>query len=78
VQPRVCSGVLNTFRYLSPAYIAQKGAAVSYLDGILSVVLLLLVATILVDSVRRWVFILAERRRGIAEIPLATAALPEK
>ena len=72
------AGVLNTFRYLSPAYIAQKGAAVSYLDGILSVVLLLLVATILVDSVRRWAFILTERRRGVAEIPLAAAALPEK
>ena len=72
------AGVLNTFRYLSPEYIAQKGAAVSYLDGILSVVLLLLVATILVDSVRRWTFILAERRRGVDEIPLAAAALPEK
>jgi carbon starvation protein len=72
------AGVLNTFRYLSPAYIAQKGAAVSYLDGILSVVLLLLVATILVDSVRRWAFILTERRRGIGEVPLAAAALPEK
>jgi len=72
------AGVLNTFRYLSPAYIAQKGAAVSYLDGILSVVLLLLVATILVDSVRRWMFILAERRRGVVDVPLAAAALPEK
>jgi carbon starvation protein len=72
------AGVLNTFRYLSPAYIAQKGAAVSYLDGILSVVLLLLVGTILVDSARRWAFILAERRRGVVEVPLAAAALPEK
>ena len=41
------AGVLNTFRYLSPAYIADKGPAVSYLDGILSIVLLLLVATVL-------------------------------
>ena len=72
------AGVLNTFRYLSPAYIEQKGAGVAYLDGILSIVLLLLVGTILIDSVRRWAHILAERRRGVAEVPLAQAALPDK
>ena len=65
------AGVLNTFRYLSPAYIADKGPLVAYLDGILSVVLLLLVATVLVDSVRRWVRILALKRAGVAEVPLA-------
>jgi carbon starvation protein len=65
------AGVLNTFRYLSPAYVADKGPFVSYLDGILSVVLLLLVGTILVDAVRRWGVILAERRRGLVEVPLA-------
>jgi carbon starvation protein len=65
------AGVLNTFRYLSPAYIADKGPLVAYLDGILSVVLLVLVATVLVDSVRRWVRILALKRAGIAEVPLA-------
>ncbi|HKQ19135.1 MAG TPA: carbon starvation CstA family protein, partial [Candidatus Eisenbacteria bacterium] len=72
------AGVLNTFRYLSPAYIDQKGAGVAYLDGILSIVLLLLVGTILVDSVRRWAHILTERRRGVAEVPLAQAALSDK
>jgi len=65
------AGVLNTFRYLSPAYIADKGPAVSYLDGVLSIVLLFLVATVLLDSVRRWAHILAERRRGVTEIALA-------
>jgi carbon starvation protein len=65
------AGVLNTLRYLSPAYIADKGPLVSYLDGILSIVLLLLVATILLDSIRRWARILEERRRGVVEIPLA-------
>ncbi len=65
------AGVLNTFRYLSPAYIADKGPLVAYLDGILSVVLLLLVATVLVDSVRRWMRILALKRAGITEVPLA-------
>jgi carbon starvation protein len=72
------AGVLNTFRYLSPAYIAQKGAAVGILDGVLSIVLLLLVGTILIDSVRRWAFILGERRRGVADVPLAAVALPEQ
>ncbi|HEU5310148.1 MAG TPA: carbon starvation CstA family protein, partial [Candidatus Eisenbacteria bacterium] len=65
------AGVLNTFRYLSPAYIAEKGAFVGYLDGILSIVLLLLVGTVLFDSVRRWAHILGEKRRGVAEVPLA-------
>ena len=65
------AGVLNTFRYLSPSYIADKGPLVGYMDGALSVVLILLVATILIDSVRRWGFILAERRRGAAEVPMA-------
>ncbi|MGH7682433.1 MAG: carbon starvation CstA family protein, partial [Candidatus Eiseniibacteriota bacterium] len=65
------AGVLNTFRYLSPAYVADKGPFVSYLDGILSVVLLLLVGTVLVDAVRRWGVILGERRRGLTEVPLA-------
>jgi carbon starvation protein len=64
------AGVLNTFRYLSPAYITDKGPLVGYLDGILSIVLLLLVATILLDSFRRWAWILAARRRGVAEVPL--------
>jgi carbon starvation protein len=68
------AGVLNTFRYLSPTYIAEKGPFVSYLDGILSIVLLLLVATVLLDSVRRWAHILAERRRGVTEVPLAHLA----
>ena len=68
------AGVLNTFRYLSPAYIADKGAFVSYLDGILSIVLLLLVATVLIDSVRRWSVILAARRLGAAEVPMAHVA----
>ena len=72
------AGVLNTFRYLSPAYVAEKGAFVGYLDGILSIVLLLLVGTVLVDSVRRWAHILAERRRGVAEIPLAHVAAPRR
>lgn len=67
------AGVLNTFRYLSPAYVADKGAAVAYIDGILSVVLILLVGTVLVDSMRRWAFILAERRRGVLEVPAAAA-----
>jgi len=70
------AGVLNTFRYLSPAYIADKGAVVSLLDGILSVVLILLVGTVLVDSVRRWGYILAERRRGVREVP-AAVSVPE-
>jgi carbon starvation protein len=64
------AGVLNTFRYLSPAYIADKGPLVAYLDGILSVVLLVLVATVLIDSVRRWGRILALKRAGLA-VPLA-------
>jgi carbon starvation protein len=66
------AGVLNTFRYLSPAYIKDKGSLVAYLDGILSIVLLLLVGTVLVDAVRRWVRILALKRSGVAEVPLAT------
>jgi carbon starvation protein len=66
------AGVLNTFRYLSPAYIKDKGPLVAYLDGILSIVLLLLVGTVLIDAVRRWVVILALKRSGVAEIPLAT------
>jgi carbon starvation protein len=65
------AGVLNTFRYLSPAYVADKGPLVAYLDGILSVVLLLLVGTVLIDSVRRWARILALKRAGVAEVPLA-------
>jgi len=68
------AGVLNTFRYLSPTYIAEKGPMVGYVDGILSIVLLLLVGTILIDSVRRWGHILAARRRGVAEVPLASLA----
>jgi carbon starvation protein len=66
------AGVLNTLRYLSPAYIADKGPLVAYLDGILSVVLLLLVATVLIDAVRRWARILALKRSGVTEVPLAT------
>ncbi len=66
------AGVLNTFRYLSPAYIADKGPFVSYLDGVLSIVLLLLVAVVLADAFRRWTRILAERRRGVVEIPMAS------
>ena len=68
------AGVLNTFRYLSPSYVADKGAFVGYLDGILSIVLLLLVATVLVDSARRWTVILAARRLGAAEVPMAHVA----
>ena len=67
------AGVLNTFRYLSPAYIAEKGALVGYVDGILSAVLLLLVGVVLLDSGRRWLRILAERRRGVVDVPLAAA-----
>ncbi|MBI4364110.1 MAG: carbon starvation protein A [Candidatus Latescibacteria bacterium] len=70
------AGVLNTFRYLSPAYIADVGRTVATIDGALSVVLILLVSTILVDSVRRWAHILAERRRGVLEVP-AVAAAPD-
>ena len=68
------AGVLNTLRYLSPTYIADKGPFVSYLDGILSIVLLLLVATVLLDSVRRWAHIFAERRRGVLNVPLVRVA----
>lgn len=68
------AGVLNTFRYLSPAYIADKGATVATIDGALSVILILLVGTVLIDSVRRWVFILAERRRGVVNVPAAVKA----
>jgi len=66
--------VLNTFRYLSPAYVADKGATVAYIDGALSVILILLVGTVLIDSVRRWAFILAERRRGVVNVPAAVKA----
>jgi hypothetical protein len=66
------AGVLNTFRYLSPAYIKDKGPLVAYLDGILSIVLLLLVGTVLIDAIRRWMVILALKRRGVVEVPLAT------
>jgi hypothetical protein len=55
------TAVLNTFRYLSPKYIADKGPLVGYMDGSLS--LLLLVGAVLLDSARRWAAILAERRR---------------
>ncbi len=65
------AGVLNTFRYLSPRYLAEKGALVGIVDGVLSVVLLLLVGVLLTDSVRRWRLILAERRRGVTEGRLA-------
>ena len=64
------AGVLNTLRYLSPAYLAEKGALVGTLDGVLSVVLLVLVAVLLTDSVRRWSAILGERRRGVADVSL--------
>ena len=70
------AGVLNTFRYLSPAYVADKGPLVAYLDGILSIVLLLLVATVLLDSVRRWARILALKRSGLVEVPLAVEPAP--
>jgi len=63
------AGVLNTFRYLSPAYVADKGATVAYIDGALSVILIFLVGLVLIDSVRRWAYILAERRRGVVNIP---------
>ncbi len=69
------AGVLNTFRYLSPAYITDKGPLIGYVDGILSIVLLLLVAVVLIDSVRRWARILAERRRGVIDIALAAQPL---
>ncbi|TMQ64954.1 MAG: carbon starvation protein A [Candidatus Eisenbacteria bacterium] len=68
------AGVLNTLRYLSPAYVADKGATVAYIDGALSVILILLVGTVLIDSVRRWAFILAERRRGVVNVPAAVKA----
>ncbi|MEK7314682.1 MAG: carbon starvation protein A [Candidatus Eisenbacteria bacterium] len=69
------AGVLNTLRYLSPAYIAEKGPLIGYVDGILSIVLLLLVAVVLVDSGRRWLRILGERRRGVVDIALAAQPL---
>ncbi len=68
------AGVLNTFRYLSPAYIADKGRAVATIDGTLSVLLILLVGTILIDSVRRWAYILAERKRGVLDVPAAVVS----
>jgi carbon starvation protein CstA len=70
------AGVLNTFRYLSPAYVADKGATIAYIDGALSVILILLVAMVLVDSARRWAYILGERRRGVVNVP-AVARDPE-
>jgi len=70
------AGVLNTLRYLSPAYVADKGATIAYIDGALSVILILLVAMVLVDSARRWAYILAERRRGVVNVP-AVARDPE-
>jgi len=69
------AGVLNTFRYLSPAYLSEKGLLIGYVDGTLSIVLLLLVAVVLLDSGRRWLRILAERRHGATEIALAAAPL---
>src|SRR3989442_5594128 len=68
------AGVLNTFRYLSPAYGADKGATVAYIDGGLSVILILLVGMVLIDSVRRWAYILGERRRGVVSVPTAMGA----
>jgi ABC-type oligopeptide transport system substrate-binding subunit len=50
---------------------------VAYLDGILSIVLLLLVATVLIDSVRRWMRILALKRTGLTEVPLAVDPAPD-
>ena len=44
------------------------------MQRLLVLVLLLLVATVLVDSVRRWTVILAARRLGAAEIPMAHVA----
>ncbi|HZE19205.1 MAG TPA: carbon starvation CstA 5TM domain-containing protein, partial [Candidatus Angelobacter sp.] len=63
------AGVLNTFRYLSPAYVADKGATVAYIDGALSVILIILVGMVLIDSARRWMYILSERRRGVVSVP---------
>ncbi|HXF59460.1 MAG TPA: carbon starvation protein A [Candidatus Saccharimonadales bacterium] len=63
------AGVLNTFRYLSPAYIKDKGATVAYIDGALSVILIILVGMVLIDSARRWMYILSERRRGVVNVP---------
>jgi len=71
------AGVENTFRYLSPAYIADKGPMVGYLDGALSVILIILVGMVLIDSVRRWAYILAERRRGVVNVP-AVARDPDR
>ncbi|TMQ47377.1 MAG: carbon starvation protein A [Candidatus Eisenbacteria bacterium] len=71
------AGVLNTFRYLSPAYVADKGATVAYIDGALSVILIFLVGLVLIDSVRRWGYILAERRRGVVNVP-AVARDPDR
>jgi len=63
------AGVLNTFRYLSPAYVKDKGATVATIDGALSVVLIILVGMVLIDSARRWMYILSERRRGVVNVP---------
>jgi hypothetical protein len=35
------------------------------------VILILLVGTVLVDSVRRWAYIFSERRRGVVNVPMA-------
>jgi hypothetical protein len=48
---------------------------IGYVDGILSLVLILLVGVVLLDSGRRWLQILAERRRGVADIAMAAAPL---
>jgi len=40
-------------------------------------VLLLLVGTVLLDSVRRWMRILALKRTGLTEVPLVVALEPE-
>ncbi len=65
------AGVLNMLRYLSASYIAEKGALVGVMDGVLSAVLLLLVAVLLADSVRRWWALLTERRRGPLDAQVA-------
>jgi len=62
------AGVLNTFRTLA-AYVADKGATVAYIDGAFERDLILLVGMVLVDLGASVAYILAERRRGVVNVP---------
>jgi hypothetical protein len=62
------AGVLNVQRYFTPAYVAAKGTTVAYVDGVLSMVLLLLVWVIIVDSIRKWAELVRYQRRQHAPL----------